>query len=221
MKKLVLIILSIFAVSSFIHAQQSSVKMETVESDSKDFSEGRSLIKLNPLLFFRGDFPIYFETSVSDKIAVEAGVGFTLIDYFSQPLNLINYDYDYEEENGLGYSFRLGLRYYASDYSYMQEGFYFGANVRYQLYKAEFTSIENIDYSANNDIKNLDFRLHVGYLHMWEENFFIEPYAAFGLRRKTAVSEINYDQNTQTFSTPVGTQMKPILSLGFKFGISF
>lgn len=210
--------LLIIATGNLTAQNTSSVEMTNTEESSSDFSQSRNMIKLNPLLFFRGDVPIYYEKSLTTKIALETGIGFTLIDYFNY-IYLID-DYEYEEKDKLGYSVLLGLRYYASDYSYMQEGFYFGLNVRYQSYKSDFISIEDVVYTENNNSDNLDVRLHMGYLHMWEENFFIEPYLAFGLRNKS-FQEITFDDASQLYNTTSQTIMNPILSLGFKFGIAF
>ena len=210
--------LLIIAASNLTAQNPSSVQMENTEESGSNYSESRNMIKLNPLLFFRGDVPVYYEKSLTDKIALEAGVGFTLIDYFNYSY-LID-GYDYKENDKLGYSVLLGLRYYASDYSYMQEGFYFGFNVRYQSYKSDFISIEDIAYKGSNNSANLDVRLHIGYLYMWEENFFIEPYLAFGLRNKS-FQEITFDDASQLYSTSSQTIQNPIFSLGFKFGIAF
>lgn len=221
MNKLIIaftLIIAFLSNEQSVAQNKSSVKMETIDESGSNYSETRNVFKLNPLLFFRGDVPIYYEKSINDKIAVEAGVGFTLSDYFNY--YYLSDDYEYEENNGLGYSFRLGLRYYASDYSYMQEGFYFAVNVRYQAYRADFKSIENVVYSENNNSSNLDFRLHVGYLHMYEENFFFEPYIAFGVRNGKYM-EINYNSISDDYTTRKTTSINPIFSIGIKLGISF
>jgi len=184
----------------------SSVKMEYDESKdvSKNYAKSRTAIKLNPLLFFRGDVPIYVERNITDKFSLEAGVGFTMVDYLS---DLSFEPAVSEREMEIGLSYRAGVRYYAADFSFEPEGVYFSAEYRYQNYKFNYMDLSH-SYS------NSDIRLTMGYLSNIEEHVFIEPYAGFGFRNRTFKypSSLNYD---------VKDGLVPFLSLGFKMGISF
>ncbi len=51
----------------------------------KQGTKAKTVIKLNPLLFFDGDIPIYFERVVSNSLSVEVAPGLTY-DNFSQDI---------------------------------------------------------------------------------------------------------------------------------------
>ena len=43
----------------------------------------KNVIKLNPLIFFRGEIPIYYERSITPRLGIEVGVGVTLRNYLA------------------------------------------------------------------------------------------------------------------------------------------
>ena len=117
--------------TSLVAQNRNVVQVEVVEKNESQKSEWfqNTSIKLNPLLFLRGDIPLYFEMGMSKDFAIEAGIGFTNTDYVSVGTDLVSgFDYDdagFDLKNKLGYSGRIGVRYYASDYGFQSEGFYF------------------------------------------------------------------------------------------------
>ncbi|MBK7268447.1 MAG: hypothetical protein IPI07_02635 [Flavobacteriales bacterium] len=43
----------------------------------------KNAIKINPLLFFRGEIPIHYERALTPRLSVELGLGFTWRDYLN------------------------------------------------------------------------------------------------------------------------------------------
>ncbi|MCH7597132.1 MAG: hypothetical protein IID35_11330, partial [Planctomycetes bacterium] len=62
--------------SDKITVTYSKVEYQRTEIDREVYN----LIKVNPLLIFNGDIPIYFEHRLSDNLSVEAGIGITNMD---------------------------------------------------------------------------------------------------------------------------------------------
>lgn len=226
-----LLVISCLFISNKLSAQENSVvKMELAEESNKTHGRTSQAIKINPLLFFRGDIPVYYERNIFDNISVEAGVGITLADYLSNlSINsdiFWDLDDDVETEVKTGYSFRVGLKYYATDYSFQPEGIYFGMSFRQQTYNSELLNVGDI--LANNESLrriNNDIILTLGYVHVFEENAFIEPYAGFGFRNRKFdnVSGIvnGFTGNMIFYTIENKSDMIPLLSLGFKVGINF
>ena len=248
MKKEYLILAIFLAVSSqFAIAQNRAVvQVELIDEDDQGKSRGSGSafesfsVKLNPLLFFRGNIPIYVEANLSEKAAVEVGVGFTHKDYLDINSSWfggynLNIDEDITIEksnitNDIGMSFHLGLRYYASGSSWQSEGPYFGIDYRFQQYNAilnGYTTYWNGDYATISDLDdklsrvNHDFKLSFGYLYYFEDNAFIEPYVGMGIRARTIdqFGEVTTG-NVSSIAFFEEKEKVPFLSLGIKIGIS-
>lgn len=230
--KTTLTILALFlGFTSLVGQNRNVVQVEVIEDDAEpqrsEWFQNTS-IKLNPLLFFRGDIPLYFETGMSKNFAFEGGAGFTNTDYVSAASDLFS-GFDYEAigldlKNKIGYSARIGVRYYASDYGFQSEGFYFGITYRIQTYNSEV--ISNLTVPAfKKDLQrtNNDFRLMFGYVNYFDNNAFIEPYVGLGIRGR-AIDRIGFTTDPATGVTEFGSytdkETVPLLTLGFKLGIS-
>ncbi len=178
----------------------------------------RIALKLNPLLLVRGDIPVYYEMSLSNRLSVELGVGLTAIDYLTSRNYNLDPDQDLDYKIELGFSVRGGLRYYTSDYSYEPHGFYFGVTYRLQNFKSELTKINNFDnLSENIEAVNNDARFEIGFVNTFEEGVFIEPYIGIGFRSrdydKIIIDEFVYSINRTN-------DIVPYFSIGAKIGFS-
>lgn len=229
MKKLVfkLLAISLVLISSSTFSQEGTVAvMEKTETNENTNSNSIISIKLNPVLFLRGDIPLYFEKNIYNNLTAEAGIGMTLNDYI---LNLSN-DIAWEQESevginrSIGYSYRVALRYYASDYNFTSEGMYFELKYRSQVYNAELQNIgliENIDKSLKHT--NNDVLLTVGFVQIFEENAFFEPYVGLGVRSRS-YDQINFDKTNDivtSYNVEAKTDLVPLLTIGVKLGIVF
>lgn len=76
----------------------------------------KNVIKANPLLFFRGEIPLYYERAITHRLSLEAGVGVTLRNYLA-----LSFTGDDADDFGAGteiiprLSFNAGFRYYFVD----------------------------------------------------------------------------------------------------------
>ena len=43
----------------------------------------KNVIKLNPLLFFRGEIPLYYERALTHRLSAEVAIGFTWRNYLN------------------------------------------------------------------------------------------------------------------------------------------
>ncbi len=218
MKKIfILSILGLFLGAPILFAQNGNVIQIEVLKDSDEKQDSTIMgklhntyaIKLNPLLYFRGDVPLYLEVGITRQFTVETGVGFTHTDYLSAVSEMFK-GFDYGISNihsELGYSARLGFRYYASNYGFEPEGMYFAIEGRRQVYNATLTDINKSLKRINND-----FRVTIGYVNYFENNVFIEPYLGFGIRAR-GIDVVTGDTVTRIDDSV------PLLSLGFKLGI--
>lgn len=227
MKKVYLLLIGCFVFSSAIIAQnrnviQIEVENNDSESDSKKAKREHGFsVKLNPLLFFRGDVPIYVEKRLMSNVAIEGGIGFTHTDYFSVNSNIFSgFVGDDDISNEMGVSGRIGVRYYASDYGYQSEGAYFAIEYRLQRYNSVLNSYNGV-LGLNEKLNrtNSDFRLTIGYVEYIGENFYIEPYAGFGIRNRS-VDYVNGGTSSSNIDINSEKDMLPFLSLGFKVGIA-
>lgn len=197
---------------SQVAQDESAVKIDYIDETEtvKSKPDKRSSIKLNPLSFVRGDIPLYFEQTISDNISFEIGAGVTVFDYLGDGLFPIERNVtlgaaDYE----LGYSFTANMRYYAQKYNYETEGLYFGLEYRHQTYNHKTDLHPSDFYTKYNDV-----RLLIGYIYIFDENAFIEPFAALGFRN------IKYNSVTSAIATENNKALLPHFSLGVKIGIS-
>ncbi|PLX06040.1 MAG: hypothetical protein C0596_16235 [Marinilabiliales bacterium] len=219
-KVIILVLLSIFmCIYVTAQVQVNVVDENTTEDQNNNDLHGVMSIKLNPLLFIRGDIPLYFELSLTSQVAVEVGAGLTIIDYFSTQSLFLDGAFNEDISPKIGYSGRIGLRYYAANYGYQPEGLYFALDYRFQRYNYTLNSLGSMS-DLNEDISNInnDGKLTVGYVKYWGDNFFFEPYAGFGIRTST----IDFATPNATFNSYTIEQNKyllPLLSLGFKIGI--
>lgn len=193
----------LMTVSAFSQQPQGVTIEPTSSAKEDDWSMSRNAIKLNPLLFLRGDIPLYFEKNFNSKFSVELGAGVTTADYLAMSLEIDSTGFD-NLESKIGYSFDVGFRYYASDYAFEPEGLFFGIDYRHQQY---FASIDKLDYKRTNN----DFRFLIGNLSNFAENAFWEPYLGLGIRQRTS----SLDGSTRL------NGIVPFLSCGLKIGIYF
>ena len=215
--------------TSLVAQNRNVVQVEVVEENESQKSGWfqNTLIKLNPLLFLRGDIPLYFETGMSKDFAIEAGIGFTNTDYVSFGSDLFSgFDYEaagFDLKNKLGYSGRIGVRYYASDYGFQSEGFYFGVTFRHQAYNSEVTStVIGAGFKQELHRTNNDFSMMFGYVNYFDNNAYIEPYVGLGIRSR-AIDQLGVYTDPTTgisqFSGVTDVESVPLLSIGFKLGI--
>ncbi|MEO8590678.1 MAG: hypothetical protein ABI432_14985, partial [Flavobacteriales bacterium] len=84
----------------------------------------KNVFKINPLLFFRGEIPLYYERALTPNLSLEIGIGVTLRDYLH-----VSFVGDDADDYGAGteiipnLSFHMAARFYFGD-DLEPQGFY-------------------------------------------------------------------------------------------------
>lgn len=189
----------------------------------------KNCVKLNPLLFFHGEIPIYFERAVSERISLEVGLGFTSRNHVSLVVND-----DESDDFGAGVEIQpklathIALRYYFTD-DLEPYGWYLSPEFATRTYTKIITEKDNSGALTNmlrNDERVFnDTKLLLGYqLLGGTNNWLFDMYGGFGLRNRDLkkVRE-NYDlvNETRTYTDEFIDDTIFAFYLGFKFGIGF
>ncbi len=194
----------------------------------------KNVVKINPLLFLRGEIPIYYERALSSNLSAELGIGVTLRNY----VNLtIAGDYPDADDFGAGtdiipsLSAHMGIRYYLSD-DLEPQGNYLQVEFAYLRYAKEisekdstgqFNGKSNLDERIFNDL-----RLFYGYQKLSStSNWLFDFYAGVALRSRhmTIVNE-ELDTSTPpprevTYEIEEIDDVVPAFFLGVKVGLGW
>lgn len=189
----------------------------------------KNVIKANPLLFFRGEIPLYYERALSPNVSVEIGVGVTLRNYLA--LSLVGDDAD---DFGAGteiipsLSLRAGVRFYF-EHDLEPQGWYIQPEFGQINYTKDilisdpaggFTEERLRDRRTYNDIRLLGGYQLLSFSNNWVLDFY--GGVAFRVRDRLVVKE-TLDPTARTF-TYVQEQLNdwvPAAYLGMKVGYGF
>lgn len=208
-------------------------------TNNKDTSIQKNALKVNPLLYVRGEIPIYYERALNNYFSVEAAIGITFKDYTSGLFDDGNsFGESKEEKINSNVSFKLGLRYYSG--GVVMDGFYFALEFAKRDYSKDltFTITDNIynattgtsttitsAYNFKESDNHQEFKLIVGSQeHYYWDNVFVDYYIGAGIDKYTEVkvnSESNATTNKYDYSLKTSSKTAPRFYLGLKFGFMF
>ncbi|HQW05525.1 MAG: hypothetical protein IPH05_01660 [Flavobacteriales bacterium] len=189
----------------------------------------KNVVKFNPLAFFRGEIPVYFERALSPRLSLEVGVGVTLRNYL-----VMAYAGDDADEFGAGTeiiprpSFQAGFRYYLVDDiepngSYVQTSFAhlnYTKDIRLKGPTGAFTDDKLRDDRTYNDVRVL-----FGYQQLSSNsNWLFDVYGGVGYRDRLNVKvqeRIDFTTDQFTYSVEESKDQTVAIFLGVKFGIGF
>ncbi len=189
----------------------------------------KNAIKMNPLLFFRGEIPVYFEHALSPRLSAELGVGLTYRNYITLPI-----DGDDADEFSAGTklrpkpSFHIGARYYLTDDlepqgTYLQVEFAYLNFTKDQDTKdslGQFTGKTLTDERIFNDVRFL-----FGYQSLsGTNNMLFDFYGGLGMRSRSlhVVKElVNTQTNAFTYTEEDKKDVVPTIFLGVKVGLGW
>jgi hypothetical protein len=186
-----------------------------------------NLIKINPLLIFNGDIPIYFERRLGDKYSVEAGLGITHTDYIYEAFHIDDYYYydeDFERNAKIGYSVSGSFKYYPSNYTKALDEFYFGPEIRHRRYNTEVTDCGTSSLTGYlPEFRVLtDFKFVVGYIFYISDNVVVDLYGGIGMRKRNSSRAFCDDSGSvRVIDYERINDISPTISTGFKFGFGF
>ncbi len=189
----------------------------------------KNVVKINPLLFFRGEIPIYFERAINPRVSIEAGIGVTLRNYLA-----LSFTGDDADDFGAGTeiiprpSFNVGLRYYLVDDlepngSYLQVTFAhlnYTKDIRTKGPTGEFTDVVLRDDRTYNDVRFL-----LGYQMLSSNsNWMFDIYGgpAFRDRFNVKVQErLDFTTDRFTYTIEESKDQTVAFFLGVKVGLGF
>lgn len=209
-----------------LYKEQLAAQFDTVDCVKNAF-------KINPLLFFRGEIPLYYERALTPRLSMELGLGVTLRNYLA--LSFVGDDAD---DFGAGTdiianpSYHIGARYYLED-DLEPNGLYLNLEFAHLVYSKDirakrsdgtFTDVSYLDERTYNDLRLLLGYQSLGYSTNWLLDFY--GGVAFRDRQNIIVKEthiINADPEPDQFIYTVEQRNDrvPALFLGVRIGYGF
>ncbi|MBS1545953.1 MAG: hypothetical protein JST38_18820 [Bacteroidetes bacterium] len=189
----------------------------------------KNVLKLNPLLFLRGEAPLYYERALSPRISAELAVGVTFRNYIGGDLAGDDAD-DFSAGTHIitKPSYHLGFRYYLT-YDLEPQGMYLQGGFAYVDHSKDisvrdstgaFTDVSLRDQRLYNDV-----RLYLGYQRLsGTSNWLIDFYGGIGLRNrslKKVDEHFDLTEKTWSYSTEEKHDNVPAFFLGIKIGYGF
>lgn len=235
--RLSLLLLAVLFVASGAFAQPDKPKTKVVLYKDRIAAQWdtvdcvKSVLKINPLLFLRGEIPVYYERALSSRLSAELGLGITYRNY----INLtIAGDHPDADDFGAGTeikpspSFHVGTRYYLADHlephgGYVQLEF---AYLRYgkEITEKDSTGLLSSRTNLDERIFN-DFRLYYGYQNISAtSNWLFDFYGGVALRLRdmTIVNEdLNIAEGKWTYLVEEKNDAVPAFFLGVKVGLGW
>jgi len=194
----------------------------------------KNILKINPLLFFRGEIPLYYERALTPKLSLEVGLGVTLRNYLA--LSFVGDDAD---DFGAGTdiianpSYHIGARFYFAD-DIEPAGLYLNPEFAHLVYSKDirhknpdgtFGNDRSLDERTYNDVRLLLGYQSIGYSNNWILDFY--GGLAMRFRQNIIVKETHIikedpepDQYLYETKTPP-TDIVPVLFLGVRIGFGF
>jgi len=240
----IILLAAIFLLSSNVWAQKdtsnNSNRVTVFDNSPSTFREAKqgtkakTVIKLNPLLFFDGDIPIYFEEVVNSSMTVEIAPGLTY-DNFSQDIwesaasgsgifNTPLQDVD-GSTAGIGYSFKADIKYFPGTNNLL-DGIYLSPEISYRHYSIDYPSNPANAGTASTipgHTNKAELKLLLGHEAEsdWIDNLFFDWYVGIGVRNTSALQYVpdaniptQADRNSVSFT-------RPSFYFGIKIGIGF
>ena len=184
----------------------------------------KNVIKANPLLFFRGEIPLYYERAISPNVSLEVGLGVTLRNYIA--LSFVGDDAD---DFGAGTeiianpSYHLAARFYFV-HDLEPQGFYLQPGYSHLVYTKDigvkdttgrFTGSKLRDERTFNDL-----RLMLGYQSLsTRSNWLFDVYGGVALRDRSMTVVVVSDK--YTYNVEERKDRVPAFFLGIRVGVGW
>lgn len=189
----------------------------------------KNVFKINPLLFFRGEIPLYYERALSSRLSAELGIGFTYRNY----LNL-SFAGDDADDFGAGTliranpSYHLAARYYFKD-GLEPEGAYIQTEFAYLDYAKDIRMKDSTGQLTDNTLRDdrifNDLRLLFGYQGLsGNSNWLFDVYGGLGIRSramKIVHEDLNLAEGQWNYKVEEKNDVVPAIFLGVRVGYGF
>lgn len=189
----------------------------------------KNVFKVNPLLFFRGEIPLYYERALTPRLSLEVGLGVTLRNYLA--LSFVGDDAD---DFGAGTdiipnpSFHIAARYYFVD-DLEPQGWYLQPEFAHLVYTkdigtkgsdGQFTGAKLRDERTYNDLRLLFGFQSLGFTSNWILDF----YGGFAYRSRNNIivnERLDLTSLEYTYTVTEKSDNVPAFFLGMKVGLGF
>ncbi len=189
----------------------------------------KNVLKINPLLFLRGEIPLYYERALSHRLSAEIAVGVTFRNYLGG-----GFTGDKPDDFSAGTkiiakpSFHVGIRWYLTDDIepqgiYVQGEFAYldhSKNISKKDSSGQFTEETLLDQRLYNDV-----RLYFGYQRLAStNNWLIDAYCGLGFRNRSlqlVEERINFVDRSFSYSVEETHDNVLAVFLGVKIGYGF
>ena len=189
----------------------------------------KNVFKINPMLFFRGEIPLFYERAISPTVSLELGLGVTLRDYLALSLNSDDADdYGAGTEIVANPSYHIAVRYYFLD-DLEPQGLYLQTGLSHLVYTKDILVQDDLGNYSDEKYRDErvynDLRLLLGYQMLSaNSNWLFDLYSGFAYRvRDMQVVTETTDPTTRetTYTTEPRNDRVPAFFLGVKIGLGF
>jgi len=233
---LVVLLLAAFSFSSKELVAQDPSEKETKVVLYKEHSKSqwdtvnviKNIVKGNPLLFFHGEVPVYFERAISERVSLELGLGLTTRNYVSLAFSDEADDFGAGTEIQAKIAAHIAARYYLTD-DLEPYGWYISPEFATRTYTKIITLKDNEGALTTTRWKDErvfnDSKLLLGYqLLGGTSNWLIDFHGGIGLRNRDHQKVVeNFDTATGVRTYELEFVDDTIFApfLGFKVGVGF
>ncbi|MBZ0207491.1 MAG: hypothetical protein K8H89_14305 [Flavobacteriales bacterium] len=189
----------------------------------------KNVLKFNPLLFFRGEVPIYYEHALSHRISAELAVGITTRNYLGGEFTGDEPD-DFSAGTKLipKISAHVGFRLYLID-DIEPQGTYVQGEFAYLNHSKDIAMKDSTGRVTDQTLRDQsiynDIRVYFGYQRLSStSNWLFDAYcgAAFRNRSITQVDErLDLVERTWSYTVVESHDNVPAFFLGVKIGYGF
>ena len=189
----------------------------------------KNVFKFNPLLFLRGELPLYYERALSRQISAELAVGITFRNYLGGDLTGdVADDFSAGTDILVKPSFRAGFRYYLTN-DLEPQGMYLQGEFAYLDHSKDISVKDSTGHFTDMRLRDQrlynDIRLYLGYQRLSSiNNWLFDAYCGLGFRNRslTQVEErLNLTERTWDYSVKETHDNVLAPFLGVKVGYGF
>jgi hypothetical protein len=189
----------------------------------------KNLFKVNPLLFMRGEVPLYYERALTPRLSDELGLGFTLRNYLGGSLSGDDVDaFSAGTKIVPRPSYHIAARFYLSD-DIEPQGWYAQVEFAHLEYIKDITTKDATgsftDVVLRDERIFNDLRLLLGYQMLASSsNWAIDAYGGLGLRNRSMMKvkeELDLTNDQYTYTVDKVNDSVIAVFLGFRVGYGF
>ena len=189
----------------------------------------KNVFKLNPLLFLKGEMPLYYERALAHNLSAELALGVTFRNYLGGA-----FSNDQPDDFSAGThiiakpSYHVGFRYYFTD-DVEPQGIYMQGEFAYLDFSKDISTKDSTGRYTDETLRDQrlynDVRLYFGYQRLSStNNWLFDAYCGIGLRNRslTEVEErLDLVERNWSYTVTETHDNVPAAFLGVKIGYGF